>query len=111
MVIPDRGIRPGCACIMPGADMTSLYVAAWALLERGDTLGAWRIFSCMLPLIRFELQPGMGVSAIKHNLKALGIIRSTRVGHPAVSLDAEGLRELETLRNLIRCDSRAASQQ
>jgi 4-hydroxy-tetrahydrodipicolinate synthase len=99
----------GARGTMPGADMTSLYVASWAFLERGDTLGAWRIFSRMLPLIRFELQPGMGVSAMKHNLKALGIIRSTRVRHPAVSLDAESVRELETLRNLVRCDSLAAS--
>jgi len=101
----------GARGTMPGADMTSLYVAAWACLEGGDTVGAWRIFSRMLPLIRFELQPGMGVSAMKHNLKALGIIGSARVRHPAVSLDADSLRELETLRNLVQCDSLAASQQ
>jgi 4-hydroxy-tetrahydrodipicolinate synthase len=59
----------------------------------------------MLPLIRFELQPGMGVSAMKHNLHAQGVIHSTRVRHPTVSLDAESLRELEILRNLVQCDS------
>jgi 2-keto-3-deoxy-L-arabinonate dehydratase len=51
-----------------------------------------------LPLIRFQLQPGLGVSAMKHNLVAAGIIRSARVRHPTASLDADSLKELEFLR-------------
>jgi len=97
----ERGARG----TMPGSDMTSLYVRLWRKLERGDMPGAWKLFSQMLPLIRFELQPGMGVSAMKHNLHAQGVIRSTRVRHPTVSLGAESLRELEFLRNLVQCDS------
>jgi 2-keto-3-deoxy-L-arabinonate dehydratase len=97
----ERGARG----TMPGSDMTSLYVDLWRKLEAGDMPGAWKLFSRMLPLMRFELQPGMGVSAMKHNLHDQGVIRSTRVRHPTVSLGAESLRELEILRNFVQCDS------
>lgn len=100
----------GALGTMPGSDMTALYVEVWNKLQSGDRVAAWRIFSRMLPLVRFELQPGMGVSAMKHNLHASGVIRSTRVRHPAVSLDAISLHELQTLRSLIQCDLLAASQ-
>jgi len=94
----ERGARGS----MPGSDMTALYVELWNMCECGDKPAAWNLFARMLPLIRFELQPGMGVSALKHNLLAAGVIRSTRVRHPAVPLDAESLRELQVLRNHIQ---------
>jgi len=57
------------------------------------------LFTRMLPLMRFELQPGMGVSAMKHNLAAAGVIKSTRVRHPTAGLSEESIRELELLRS------------
>jgi 4-hydroxy-tetrahydrodipicolinate synthase len=63
----------------------------------------------MLPLIRFELQPGLGVSAMKHNLKAEGVIQSAGVRHPTPALDREALGELEFLRHrLARISSAVA---
>jgi hypothetical protein len=44
----------------------------------------------------------MGVSAMKHNLMAEGIIASARVRHPTASLDAVSLAELRFLRERIR---------
>jgi 4-hydroxy-tetrahydrodipicolinate synthase len=90
----QRGAR-GC---MPAADMTSFYVHIWDRLEAGEISSAWECFSRILPLVRFELQPGLGVSAVKHNLVARGVIKSARVRQPTKSLDAEGLQELATLR-------------
>lgn len=90
----ERGARG----TMPGSDMTALYVRVWNALDAGDKECAWELFTRMLPLMRFELQPGMGVSAMKHNLAAAGVIKSTRVRHPAASLSAESIRELEHLR-------------
>jgi 4-hydroxy-tetrahydrodipicolinate synthase len=52
----------------------------------------------ILPLLRFELQPGMGVSAMKHNLVAEGILKSAAVRHPTAALDALSLAELAVLR-------------
>ena len=93
----DRGARG----TMPGSDMTGVYVAIWDALERGDRESAWRRFTQALPLMRFELQPGMGVSAMKHNLVAAGVIASAAVRHPTVSLNADSLRELAFLRDWI----------
>ncbi|MGH9633078.1 MAG: dihydrodipicolinate synthase family protein [Bryobacteraceae bacterium] len=99
----ERGARG----TMPGSDMTDLYVQMWNSFKSGDKDGAWDLFTRALPLIRFELQPGMGVSAMKHNLASAGIIRSTAVRHPTAELSPESLRELESLRaRVAECGSR-----
>ena len=90
----------GSSGVMPGSDMIGAFVKIWNALEAGDTAGAWKVFTHVLPLIRFELQPGLGVSAMKHNLKAAGVIASAAVRHPTGNVDVAGLRELEFLRTL-----------
>ena len=95
----------GARGVMPAADMTSLYVEIWQRLERGDPAGAWRVFTRALPLIRFELQPGLGVSAVKHNLVERGVIKTANVRQPTRSLDGRGLAELAQLRELVFNDS------
>jgi 2-keto-3-deoxy-L-arabinonate dehydratase len=90
----------GSRGIMPGSDMIGDFRAIWDSLEAGDHASAWRTFTRILPLIRFELQPGLGVSAMKHNLKCAGVIRSSFVRHPTGSVDATGLVELDFLREL-----------
>ena len=83
---------------MPGSDLTAPLVAIWNALESGDRDRAWKIFTACLPLLRFELQPGMGVSAMKHNLVAEGVIRHATVRPPTASLGPESVTELEFLR-------------
>ncbi|WP_321474215.1 dihydrodipicolinate synthase family protein [uncultured Paludibaculum sp.] len=95
-------MQRGARGVMPGSDLTAQYVAIWSAMESGDVHEAWRVFTQALPLIRFELQPGLGVSAMKHNLKAQGIIASTFVRHPTSSLTPESLDELEFLREWVR---------
>ncbi len=90
----------GSQGIMPGSDMIGDFVKIWNALEAGDTALAWKIFTRILPLIRFELQPGLGVSAMKHNLKAAGVIQSSAVRHPTGMIDAGAVRELAHLRSL-----------
>ncbi len=87
--------------MMPGSDMIGDLVKIWTALEAGDTAKAWRDFTRILPLIRFELQPGWGVSAMKHNLKAAGVIKSSYVRHPTGAVDAAGLAELDFLRAFV----------
>ena len=91
----------GSRGIMPASDMAALYVAIWDALQSDDLSAAWDTFARALPLIRYELQPGLGVSAIKHNLVSERVIRSAYVRHPGRSLDEHGLRELEYLRSLV----------
>jgi len=93
----DRGSRG----VMPGSDMIPEFVRLWNLLEDGNREEAWLLFVHLLPLIRFELQPGLGVSAMKHNLVARGIIADARVRHPTSEVDAAGLAELAYLRQWI----------
>ena len=90
----------GAVGTMPSSDMTSMYVAVWNHLEKGETPQAWAKFTQALPLIRYELQPGLGVSAAKHNLVAAGILKSAKVRNPTQSLDQAGLAELKVLREM-----------
>jgi 2-keto-3-deoxy-L-arabinonate dehydratase len=94
----NRGARG----IMPGSDMIASFRSIWNSLEAGDSACAWQTFTRILPLIRFELQPGLGVSAMKHNLKAAGVIESSYVRHPTGSIDKAGLQELDFLRDYCR---------
>lgn len=93
----DRGGRG----IMPGSDLIPEFAAIWEALEEGDRETAWNLFVHILPLIRFELQPGLGVSAMKHNLVAKGILESARVRHPTATLDAQSIQELARLRDWV----------
>jgi 2-keto-3-deoxy-L-arabinonate dehydratase len=95
----------GSRGVMPGSDMIELFVRVWDCWHGGRREEAWDIFTQMLPLIRFELQPGLGVSAMKYNLKAAGVIKSERVRHPTSTLDREAIGELEFLRRRICVDS------
>ena len=96
----ERGARG----TMPGSDMTRNYVKIWNSFENGNVSEAWDEFTRALPLMRFELQPGMGVSAMKNNLVHAGVIASARVRHPTRSLDGDSLRELALLRERVACD-------
>lgn len=93
-------IQRGACGQMPGSDRTRDLVEIWDLLQAGQLDAAWSVFSRILPLLRFELQPGLGVSAQKHNLVAAGVIASATVRHPTATLTAESLGELEQLRQL-----------
>ena len=91
----------GSRGVMPGSDMIPEFAKIWQCLETGDRDAAWRLFVHILPLIRFELQPGLGVSAMKHNLVDRGVIESARVRHPTSTLDAHGVAELKSLREWV----------
>ena len=91
----------GAAGTMPNNDIPSVFVKIWNHLESGDKASAWSLFAQALPLIRFELQPGLGVSAMKQNMVKRGILECARVRHPTATLNGEGVQELETLRAMI----------
>jgi 2-keto-3-deoxy-L-arabinonate dehydratase len=92
----------GAVGTMPSSDITWVYVRVLELLEQGTKAEAWQLFSRALPLIRYELQPGLGVSAAKHNLVTAGMIASSRVRHPTSSIDQTAIEELRVLRGLVR---------
>jgi 2-keto-3-deoxy-L-arabinonate dehydratase len=91
----------GAVGTMPGSDLIPEFVQLWDLYISGQTEQARSLFRRMLPLLRYELQPGLGVSAMKHNLKAAGVISGAGVRHPTKTLDPIGLAELKVLRDEI----------
>ncbi|HUG54807.1 MAG TPA: dihydrodipicolinate synthase family protein [Vicinamibacteria bacterium] len=88
----------GAVGTMPGSDLTDVFVRIVERLDKGDEDGAREDFARHLPLIRYELQPGLGVSVMKTNLKTAGIIASARVRHPTSAIDAVAEREVAALR-------------
>ena len=90
-------MHSGARGTMPGSDMIPMFVKVWNDYEAGRIKEARAQFNRHLPLIRFELQPGLGVSVMKHNLKAAGIIEHTTVRPPTRSLDPAGIEELEQI--------------
>jgi 4-hydroxy-tetrahydrodipicolinate synthase len=91
-------LERGAVGTMPGCDMTDAFVRVWDAWTSGDHDGARREFDRMLPLIRYELQPGMGVAVMKRNLCDAGIIACARVRHPTRSLDAADINDVRRLR-------------
>ena len=77
----------------------------WEHWQAGERAAAREEFRRYLPLIRYELQPGLGVSVMKHNLVTGGIIASARVRHPTRTLDDIGRRELDELRSELPLDA------
>ena len=90
-------LQRGARGTMPGSDLIPQFVKVWNLWEAGKFAEARAAFNRALPLIRFELQPGLGVSAMKHNLKAQGVIKHTTVRPPTRSLDAIAVEELRQI--------------
>ncbi len=101
-------IHRGARGAMPGSDLIPQLVQLWNLLAAEETPAAWQLFTRILPLLRFELQPGLGVSAQKQNLVAAGVLRSARVRHPTASLDAASLKELAFLREFVHSSTSAS---
>lgn len=92
-------LQRGARGTMPGSDMIPMFVRVWNDYEAGRLKEARAEFNRCLPLIRFELQPGLGVSAMKHNLQSAGVIRHTTVRPPTRSLDGIGIEELAQIRH------------
>ena len=96
-------LQRGARGTMPGSDMMPMFVNVWNLYEAGHYKEARAEFNRYLPLIRFELQPGLGVSAMKHNLQAAGIIKHVMVRPPTRSLDAIAVEELQQIMGDLAC--------
>ena len=88
----------GAVGTMPGSDLPDLFVRMWDAHRRGDAAAAKREFTRALPLIRYELQPGLGVAVMKLNLHDAGVIDSPRTRHPTKSLEPADIAEVRALR-------------
>jgi 4-hydroxy-tetrahydrodipicolinate synthase len=88
----------GAIGIMTGFAYPEVLVRTYELLSKERAREAQEYFFRYLPLIRFEAQLGVGgVGIRKEVFRMRGAISSAHVRFPAPSLDAETLRELEGL--------------
>ncbi|MFO7246190.1 MAG: dihydrodipicolinate synthase family protein [Thermaerobacter sp.] len=92
----------GALGIMTGFAYPELLVELQRLYDAGDRQGAARLFYRMLPLIRFEFQPGLGVALRKEILVRRGAIRSAAVRHPGAVPDARTLEHLDMILAYLR---------
>lgn len=87
----------GAVGIMTGFAYPELLVDMYQRYERGDVEGCAKVFHYALPLIRFEFQPGLGVSLRKEILVRRGVFSTARVRHPGGVADAKTLEHLDRL--------------
>jgi len=85
----------GALGIMTGFVYPELLVRLQALVDAGKRAEAAALFYTILPLIRFEFQPGLGVSLRKEILVRRGAIDHATVRHPGAVVDIQTLAHLD----------------
>jgi len=68
-----------------------------AAVKAGDETRARDIFDAYLPLVRYEVQPGIGQAIRKHTLALRGAIAYPKVRKPGPSLSQETIAEVAVL--------------
>ena len=91
---------------MTGFAFPEMLVEVCRRFAAGDRDGAEDVFDAYLPLVRHELQPGIGLALRKETLRRRGIIASGRPRAPGPALDAGDIAELAHL--LSRLERRMA---
>ncbi len=98
-------LRAGAMGTMTGLGYPEVLVDIVRRWFAGDTEGAHGAFYRILPLIRFEAQPGISVAIRKEIYRRRGAMSSARVRAPGGRLDPGTLADLDDL--LLRLDLRA----
>ena len=100
-------IERGADGIMTGYAYPEMLVRVCALLGKGRRTEAHDLFDAHLPLIRYELQPGLGLAVRKYVLKTRGILASAALRKPGPKLSAETISEVDWM--LARLERREAA--
>lgn len=90
-------LERGAIGIMTGFAYPELLVRLYRLYRAGEVAQAATLFYEILPLVRFEFQPGVGVSLRKTILVRRGAIRTATVRHPGPAADPVTLRQLDRI--------------
>lgn len=90
-------LRRGAIGTMTGFAYPEILVEIYRSCAEGDIERARATFYRWLPLIRYENQPGIGLSIRKHVMQRRGLIDSALVRAPGPNIDAETRAELEDL--------------
>ena len=90
-------LRRGAVGTMTGFGFPEMLVEIVACFRAGDEAGARQVFHRILPLVRFENQPGLNLAIRKHLYQRRGAIATARVRAPGPVLDAGTIADLDIL--------------
>jgi 4-hydroxy-tetrahydrodipicolinate synthase len=90
-------LEAGAAGVMTGLAFPEVLLEIVARYAAGDHAGSAAVFDRVLPLIRYEFQPGIGVALRKHVFRRRGIFSSEHVRAPAPPVDRETLLGFEAV--------------
>lgn len=107
--LPQEYLR-GADGAMTGFAFPDVLVQMDALFHAGNTTAAEDLYDCYLPLLRHELQPGIGLALRKEILRRRGAIASAAVRAPGPKLDADDIAELDRLLQRLESNTLPISQ-
>ncbi|MDZ7802277.1 MAG: dihydrodipicolinate synthase family protein [Trueperaceae bacterium] len=90
-------LQRGAKGIMTGFAFPEVLVGIHRAFAGGDEARATELFDRYCPLIRYEFQPKIGLAFRKHIYRRRGIIDTTHVRKPGMTLDARTEAELEAI--------------
>jgi len=105
LFLPEEMGR-GADGAMTGFCYPEMMVGVVSSYAKGDAERAHDIFDAYLPLVRYEQQPGIGLSARKYVLAKRGVISSSSLRKPGGALSKADVADVERL--LARQDKRIA---
>lgn len=103
---PDELMR-GSDGAMTGFSYPDMLVEVYGAHAAGNIELAYDIFDLYLPLVRYELQPGLGMAIRKYVLKKRGALGCDHVRNPGPKLSADDIADIERL--LERMERKRAS--
>ena len=104
----DFEMERGADGAMTGYAFPDMLVELVGLAQAGERDRAHDLFDAHLPMIRYELQPGVGLAVRKYVLMRRGVIASDTQRRPSSTLSAQAREEVEyLLSRLARHDARA----
>ena len=99
-----QALRRGADGAMTGFGLPRMLVEVYSRHLAGDLDGAEGVYDTYLPLVAYELQPGIGLAVRKEILRRQGAIRSAATRVPGPKLGEADVAELDRL--LSRLESR-----
>lgn len=90
-------LRRGAIGTMTGFGFPELLVEIVARYQSGDEAAARDVFHRIMPLIRFEGQPGINLAIRKHIYRRRGAIATERVRAPGPVLDPGTIADLDAI--------------
>jgi len=92
-----QALARGADGVMTGFGLPRMLVDVYARHVAGDLGGAEDVYDAYLPLVAYELQPGIGLAVRKEILRRQGAIRSAAVRVPGAKLGPADVAELDRL--------------